>query len=739
GPCREVRYTAAGPAFLTGDWKDPADWTMSFVDPDKNAVARTVRIPPPAYSVWGFMYSLSANAQLAAIPLRPKDLPAGPADPQPAGIPFRQKDVPAGQTATSEHDGTIRVWDLRAGKEIRAIPFPKAGYGTGHAFTPDGKVLITSTEDRYFQVWDVATGTETARSPVAGRDEAAAVVVSADGRRFATARRDGRVDIWETSTGKPVVPLATHRDILDAVSVSPDGRLAATLGQDETIRVWEMATGKPIHSIPAKRDKNLPAHRLANLRLAFTPDGRGLLFPAAGELTMVDPSSGKPVDLPGQLRGAKGAGGGFAAAGRTLATYDGAVVTLWDWPAATVRAELTIPLSGNQPWVADAKVIRLEGLALSPDGRLLFTSSTRWSTGPRGDGFQNGTDVWDARTGKHLHQLSPPASEARPAVFAPDGRVMYLGGIGVNAPGAERSLADALTVWDPEADKLRRRFVVSDSDRKPFNGADAESRPMAAHVTSVAVSPDGRLLAAAEGSFSSDRSCGVWVYETASGRVLAKFVGHANWVTDLAFSPDGRRLVSVAGDQTGLVWDVTPPALVRASGAKAAPGLAAAWDQLAGSDPVPGYAGVAALAAAPAGAVPLLREKLRPAPVPTEADLDRLVGQLAAAEFADREKASAELDRFGSNAVVGARARLTLATSPDVRDRLTQFLNRYNGPVASPYQIRAVRGVAALEAIGTADARAVLAELAKGPATDPLVQAAAAAARRAGVPVSVRE
>ncbi|MDB5313266.1 MAG: hypothetical protein JWO38_7468, partial [Gemmataceae bacterium] len=713
GPCREVRYTAAGPAFLTGDWKDPADWTMSFVDPDKNAVARTVRIPPLAYCVWGFMYSLSADAQLAAIPLRPKDLPAG-------------------QTATNEHDGTIRVWDLRAGKEIRALPFPKAGYGAGHALTPDGKLLITSTGDPYFQVWDATTGEERARSPVPGGSrngsEAAAVAVSPDGKRFATARGDGRVDIWETSTGKPVVPLATHRDILDAVAVSPDGRLAATLGHDETIRVWEMATGKPIYSIPAKRDKNIPGRTFVNLRLAFTPDGRGLLFSAAGELALVDPSAGKSVDLPGQLRGTKGEVGRFAADGRTLATHDGAVVTLWEWPAATVRAKLTIP-PGAPPRSKDRpEVVRPGGLALSPDGRFLFTSSTRWLTGPRDGSYPNGTDVWDARTGKHLHKLGSPASASESAVFAPDGPVMYLGGTGVTDPGTGRSLADALTAWDPEAGKLRRRFVVSDSGRKPFNGAGVP--PMAAHVASVAVSPDGRLLAAAEGSFSSDPSFGVWVYETASGRALARLVGHGRWVTDLAFSPDGRRLVSVAEDQTGLVWDVTLPALVRASGAKAAPGLAAAWDQLAGSDPVPGYAGVAAVAAAPAGAVPLLREKHRPAPVPTEADLDRLVGQLGAAEFADREKASAELDRFGSNAVVGARARLARSSSAEVRDRLTQFLNRYNSPAASPYQIRAVRGVAALEAIGTADARAVLAELAKGPATDPLTREAAAVLRR---------
>ena len=52
------------------------------------------------------------------------------------------------------------------------------------------------------------------------------------------------------------------------------------------------------------------------------------------------------------------------------------------------------------------------------------------------------------------------------------------------------------------------------------------------------------------------------------------------------------------------------------------------------------------------------------------------------------------------------------------------FLERYDGPNPSPYQLRCVRGVAVLEAINTAEARALLAELAKGPADDLLTREA---------------
>jgi hypothetical protein len=126
----------------------------------------------------------------------------------------------------------------------------------------------------------------------------------------------------------------------------------------------------------------------------------------------------------------------------------------------------------------------------------------------------------------------------------------------------------------------------------------------------------------------------------------------------------------------------------------------------------------------------MLRTKLRPAAVPTDADLDRLLAQLGAEAFADRQQASAELERFGPNAVTGVKARLARPSTLEVRGRLTRFLDRYDSPEPSPYQLRCVRGVAVLEAMGTTEARAFLAELAKGPVDDLLTREARAARGR---------
>lgn len=68
-------------------------------------------------------------------------------------------------------------------------------------------------------------------------------------------------------------------------------------------------------------------------------------------------------------------------------------------------------------------------------------------------------------------------------------------------------------------------------------------------ISAVAISPDGRLLAAA----GDDHF--VRVFEAQSGRLLHSLTGHNDWVRALAFSPDSRVLASGGDDRRVLLWD----------------------------------------------------------------------------------------------------------------------------------------------------------------------------------------
>lgn len=107
--------------------------------------------------------------------------------------------------------------------------------------------------------------------------------------------------------------------------------------------------------------------------------------------------------------------------------------------------------------------------------------------------------------------------------------------------------ADGKTLVSGGKDKTIRIWNVATGElRRPPLGC-----PRA--VTSVAISPDGKLLAAATEGFPAEPNP-IHLWDAASGKELRQFMGHTERVWMVAFSPDGRTLAS-GGDGVRL-WDV---------------------------------------------------------------------------------------------------------------------------------------------------------------------------------------
>ncbi|MFA7006771.1 MAG: WD40 repeat domain-containing protein, partial [Verrucomicrobiia bacterium] len=247
--------------------------------------------------------------------------------------------------------------------------------------------------------------------------------------------------------------------------------------------------------------------------------------------------------------------------GRTLAAanWEGAVV-LWDVGAQKVKTDLR-GLPGNGRYVA-----------FSPDSRLLAVtiSDDRDAANP------GEIRMWEAASGKEMVRFSGQRNPACALAFSPDGKTLITGGghpdkvgevvlwdltsfrsqpLDLNLNRIVRSIAvspdgqllaytygQCAAVWDLK----NNRSVFH---KLPPNGH--EQRTHVKLVSCLAFSPDGRMLATADDSGT------VRLWSSATGELLpASIKGHTARVNTIAFSPDGKTLATCSHDETAKLWDV---------------------------------------------------------------------------------------------------------------------------------------------------------------------------------------
>jgi hypothetical protein len=156
----------------------------------------------------------------------------------------------------------------------------------------------------------------------------------------------------------------------------------------------------------------------------------------------------------------------------------------------------------------------------------------------------------------------------------------------------------------------------------------------------------------------------------------------------------------------------------------------ARWNDLMGRDTPAAYRAFYTLTAAPAEAVPFLRERVQPVTDVDSERLARLLADLDSDQFAVREKATAELEKVGEPAESVLRKALTRgSTSPEARRRIEAILGKMQEDGPSPER-RTLWAIEVLEKVSTPEARQVLEELAGGTDRFRVTRAAKAALER---------
>ena len=381
-----------------------------------------------------------------------------------------------GKTLASADWSVTRLWDVKAGKEVRTFP----DTGVFVALAPDGRTLATATPGHNLRLWEVATGKECL--PIERHEQAVTTaLLSPDGKTAVTADYQ-TIRLWDAATGKlrrrlwsrPGGPSPPR------VAFAPGGKSLASSGSDRTLRLWDLQTGKETHSLP------LGGHVRA---LAYSPDGKTLAW-SVGPVSLWDTATRKEVRRLETFATCMA----FMPDGRTLATArpqsavgkkppggagrrdDPGAIAFWD--VGTGKERLTIPEGATSlGFSADGRILvagnghRLTFLesatgkkitstqvkdeniltfAVSPDGRTLATGGWR-----RKGATQGALRLWELLPSKEAAQLAGHDKMVNAVGFSADGKALVCGSADTTA-----------LVWDLSA-VLRKRESPPARDLTP--------------------------------------------------------------------------------------------------------------------------------------------------------------------------------------------------------------------------------------------------------------------------------
>jgi WD40 repeat protein len=592
-----------------------------------------------------------------------------------------------GRTAVTLYGAPLVVWDLAGGKRLREFSLPNnlnRFSNDSIALTPDGKHLVVPHMDGSLHLLDVTSGREVFAFEMPSdrpRKDPPMVTMSPDGRCLAYGGSSNpsndpchSITLCDMTTGKRLRELSS-KDRIGEWVFTPDSRSLAVT-HAETIRLFDVSSGEERKALPK------PSRSWG---FVFSPDGQKLAASWGTCILVWDVAAGRllhsPVGHPWFLRILQ-----FSPDGKRLVSHTSIRGEIIVWDVATSRP-LASHLSGElQGWIAftaDGEAIRFR--AWSPNPPLPGIRRWKWATNrveqepaasspPAG-----GRRVPDEAAGERASGPSAIKSPNTPSrgTFAPDGRSVAL-----NEGG------------------LCIREVSSGKDRLRI------ARP--GSTEELTFSPNERYLAcnSHDGNDGSTR-----VFSTATGKLLARLQGKQGIATALAFSPDSRSLATGGFDGSILLWklpkdDELPATLSQEE-------AAAFWQALAGDDAARANRALTGLAAAPAQALPLIKERF-----PTEwkkpraEQVARWIVELDDDSFKVRERAERALADAGADIV--AELRKALANNPTVeaKKRLDGLINRLNGG-GGPERLRSLRAIEVLERIGTAQAKELLRELSR--------------------------
>jgi WD40 repeat protein len=180
--------------------------------------------------------------------------------------------LPDGQRMmTCSRDSSLRVWNLKSGKQI-GEDWRDGDSGVNTiALSPDGTKVVSGSNDGGVRLWDIDTG-KLITTWTGHATTVYSVCWSRDGHRVVSGSSDGTIREWNVKNGDTILgPIETGHKQVYAVVYSPDMTMFATAGyiyreSNYPIKIWDAKTCELVAT--------LNGHTYWALCLAWSRDGK---------------------------------------------------------------------------------------------------------------------------------------------------------------------------------------------------------------------------------------------------------------------------------------------------------------------------------------------------------------------------------------------------------------------------------------------------------------------------------